>query len=289
MKNILLTLSICTLLLNCTGGTKSESAVEGDFNPNKNDLTKANVKGDVIEIIDTIFTALEKFGELKKSDVKNITVTSFSNGFITESTVYRADREMDNKMICAYRNDTIVSLIQYDSKNKQESKEVYDYSKAECFSENSNYDKNDDLVRIIKTKTDSLGNVVEESTYDKKGQLTSKALSTYLNKHYRTETVSYDENGDLDYKLVIEYDSINNPVSYSFYDESGDKKIKTLQKFNTQKDVVEEIMYSYFYEDSKDEYTYEYKYDSTNNWIEKIRFESQKPKSITSRSIKYKK
>ncbi|MEO2072362.1 MAG: hypothetical protein ABGW99_13600 [Zunongwangia sp.] len=72
--------------------------------------------------------------------------------------------------------------------------------------------------------------------------------------------------------LKIERDSNNRPIERNLYNENGDL-IKKMVKTNDGK--------------TNDVWSYDFKYDSENNWIEKIEFKNNKPLRIVRRKIEY--
>ena len=94
MKKLLLILLCVPLMFSC-GENNDEKVQKEEI---ENDLTRANIKGKVKEIIETTFSAKESFGEPQKGDLRTKDISKYNeDGNRTEETSYNADGELARK------------------------------------------------------------------------------------------------------------------------------------------------------------------------------------------------
>jgi len=115
MKKLLLLLLCVPLLFSC-----------GEI---ENDLTRANIKGKVKEIIETTFSAKESFGEPQKGDLRTKDISKYNeDGNRTEETSYNADGELARKYKDQYDEDgNITESTSYNADGEIDWKYKYQY------------------------------------------------------------------------------------------------------------------------------------------------------------------
>ena len=260
----------------------------------KTDLEKMKLRGKVKTFREFSYKTIDSFGVISKGEKqykdgfifydnfppKGGYLTFNIEGFFIENVKYDKDEDIIQRILFTY-NDKGKKTEQniYDIVNKLDYKKVFKYN-----------DK---------------GYLIDRSIYNKTGKLNSK----FVFKHdleYNMITVKYyypsDELGNIyryiynDFGNLIE--SHNNSygkhstriISYFRYDfqgnlieensthtiEAGSVDIDTSYEYNDKGDVV-----------SKDLTTYEYVYDTHNNWIKRIEYTYGFPEFILEREIKY--
>ncbi len=174
--------------------------------------------------------------------------------------------------------------------------------------------QNDTIYATYTMKYDANGNVIFENEY-RGNNVPVKLLKRSFNKQNlkeKEQVIEYKLWDTLNYvnifiynsnkKLILEKSNIENDstyyeIKYSYHNNGklkeykttqkvGDYFVITTQKFNKYGDLIE---FSRLPSDkrSKEVWVYNYKYDSKNNWIEKIEFKDNNPLRIVKRTIKY--
>ena len=144
MKKLLLILLCVPLMFSC-GENNDEKVQKEEI---ENDLTRANIKGKVKEIIETTFSAKESFGEPQKGDLRTKDISKYNeDGNRTEETSYNADGELARK----YKD-------QYDEDGNRTEKTFY----------------NADGEIMFKFQYDEDGNKTESTYYNSDGEINMK-------------------------------------------------------------------------------------------------------------------
>ena len=129
------------------------------------------------------------------------------------------------------------------------------------------------------------GNKIEENYYNSNGSLIYKNTYKYDEKGNKIEENYYNSNGRLYSKTTYKYDEKGNIIEKNNYD-SNDLFNKTTYKYDEKGNTIEINNYNSDGRlDSK--YTYKYKYDKNNNWIQQVKYKNNKPIQITERIIEY--
>ena len=148
MKKLLLILLCVPLMFSC-GENNDEKVQKEEI---ENDLTRANIKGKVKEIIETTFSAKEYFGEPQKGDLRTKYISKYNeDGNRTEETFYNADGELGGKYKYQYDEDgNITESTSYnaDGEIDMKSKYQYEYDKLKNWIVKTTY-KDDKLTEII--------------------------------------------------------------------------------------------------------------------------------------------
>ena len=177
----------------------------------KNDLTEENLKGKVKSIKETLYEAVDKFGQIEKGNW-------FNNYF----TIY------DKKGNIIEEND-------YDSDGSLNSKTTYKYDEKGNKIEENDYDSDGRLSYKYTYKYDEKGNIIEENHYDSDGRLRSKYTYKYDKKGNMIEANFYNSDGSLSFKFTYKYDEKGNMIEVTYYDSDGSLNYKTTYKYEYDK------------------------------------------------------
>jgi len=193
--------------------------------------------------------------------------------------IHKIERDENNRPIKSevIQNDTVFNTysVKYDLNNNAISENEFRF--------------NDIPVKLLarsfnKQNLKEKEQVVEYKTWD---------TLIYENRYF------YDKNKNLILeKFIIENDSTYEEITYDYHSNRELKTIRTTpkgnykyftiqtQKYNEKGDLIENLMEP---SDGKPKtvWKYQYKYDSSENWIEKVNYKDNKPLSILKRTIEY--
>ena len=202
MKKIILAILSVLRLVSCKQSEK------------KNDLTEENLKGKVKSIKETLYEAVDKFGQIEKGNW-------FNNYF----TIY------DKKGNIIEEND-------YDSDGSLNSKTTYKYDEKGNKIEENDYDSDGRLDSKTTYKYDEKGNIIEENHYDSDGRLDSKTTYKYDEKGNTIEKNYYSySDGRLDSKITYKYNEKGNTIEENdYYYSDGRLDSKTTYKYKYEYD-----------------------------------------------------
>ena len=253
------------------------------------------LQGNVKVVEQEVYEAEEKFGEIVKGK-KDFNsgldwVLYDKEGKILETKDFDHESgKMIRKEIYEYDDEAkLVQRKRFDSIEKFQSKWVF------------HYNSDGQLTEEIKHNQKGIEERKSEYTYDKKGnRISEKTFHTELTKPGTYYTFSYDSKsrmvgqnsfsptGEKDHRVVFKYngDLLKEVKSFN---EDG---LWFVYSFDDKGLLIEEKSYN---PDKTVSYynTYEYVFDSHNNWIEKTMFMNSgeyiqnKPVSITIREIEY--
>ena len=123
-----------------------------------------------------------------------------------------------------------------------------------------NYYKADGSLNYKETYKYAKGNLIETNYYSANGSFDGKYINKYDDKDNRIEANNYSANGSLDHKYIMKYDAKGNQIQQNRYKADGSLDYKE---------------------------TYKYEFDGKGNWIKRITFKNQIPKSIYEREYEY--
>ncbi len=193
--------------------------------------------------------------------------------------IHKIQRDENNRPIKreVIQNDTIFNtyIVKYDKNNN-------------VISENE-FKLNNIPIKLLERKFNNQNlkekeQIIEYKTWD---------TLNYENKYF------YDNNNNLILgKFIIENDSTYEERTYSYHNNGELKKVVnkpkgnytyfTIQteKYNENGNIIERLNEP---SDSKPKaiWSYQYKYDSKKNWIEKVNYKDNKPLVIVKRKIEY--
>ena len=143
MKKIILAILSVLRLVSCKQSEK------------KNDLTEENLKGKVKSIKETLYEAVDKFGQIEKGNWFNNYFTIYDKkGNIIEENDYDSDGSLNSKT--TYKYDEKGNKIEendYDSDGRLDSKTTYKYKYE--------YDKNNNWTQKIQYRN-TIPNIITE-------------------------------------------------------------------------------------------------------------------------------
>lgn len=283
MKKIIL---LTSLLLQIACG---QSFQQGNGKQTE-DLREYELKGNVKSLEYATYEAIDKSGEIiadKEPTYLGVTKILFDkNGNKTEWNNNRKIPTgiMSDKSIYIYDGDKLIKEEYYDSDNKKVLY-TYEYNKEGYKSKKIKIMDNGETIDKVIYEYNSKGKLIKE-TEDMSDLSPDPMVSTY----------KYDKKGNL-----IEYSSFSD-YSEAFIKYKYNEKNQLIE---VKKPLIEEGEYTeYFIYDNNDNllekrYTntgyYEdwkearerYELDKQGNWIKKIKYEDNRPKEITLRTIEY--
>ena len=132
---------------------------------------------------------------------------------------------------------------------------------------------------IITFEYNEIGQLIEQTEFDSKGKRTSHIRFKYLNNKL-IEKIEYgSSNESIQNKTKFGYDENKTLVIEKILDKNGD--LVKLSEFN-QGILARENNYKL-----KRNMSFDYEFDSQNNWIQKVISEKEKPVYLIEREIKY--
>ena len=160
---------------------------------------------------------------------------------------------------------------------------------SEGYSQNSPTKKNgwetDNLRGKVKSYTQSSYDSAERFGEIQK-TLSSKETYKYDDKSNLIEDNSYYSDSSLNCKWTYKYDDKDNRIEANGYSANGSFNGKYINKYDDKGNQIEENYYKADGSlDSKE--TYKYEFDGKGNWIKRITFKNQIPKSIYEREYEY--
>lgn len=244
------------------------------------DIEEYNLKGNVEYVCDTIWDAVEKFGEIQKNYITNITKTAFNeDGQITSITTYNDKGEITGKIVQDWESKyNLAEKYRYNTQGEIGERYVY------------NYDK--DRIRTVIGHFTTGKDTLETKTYRYDGDLLTRIDGVKGDSTCSCDYTYLDENGS--YKL-IEKDYKGNTNEETRYLDS-DKR--------TTKLILNQVEYKFKYDDNgnyasttylQNELIYDYtEYDDEGNWTvrtitTRINNNNEKNFAIDYRYIKYRK
>ena len=170
MKKLLLILLCVPLMFSCGSNEKDNT-----------DLTRANIKGNVKEIIETTFDAKEAFDEPQKGDLRTKDISKYDeDGNLTEMTVYNADGEITNKYKYEFDKDgNKTETTFYNADGEMTSKWKYEFYKDGNMTETTVYNADGEITNKYKYEFDKDGNKTETTFYNADGEMTNKWKGQY--------------------------------------------------------------------------------------------------------------
>jgi hypothetical protein len=215
--NFIFGLISLSLIFACNGGDKSKNSDEKTKTDStaivekkiKTDLTVLNLIGKVKSTTETEFKAVDKFGEVQKSDLISKTITLFDeDGNRTDVSIYKADGSLDYKNIFKH-NDSgrVIEADSYksDGSLKFKGKPKYDYNGNRI--EMNVYKPDGTLSYTVTYKYDNNDNLIEKNTYKIVGKLDSKVTYKYDIKSNKINEDTFDATGKLSSGLTYKYDT----------------------------------------------------------------------------------
>jgi hypothetical protein len=234
------------------------------------ELKEANLRGKIKSVKSEKFYADEKFGEVVKTikaeiDEDDEIETLFANSHVLFDI-----------------NGSLESISNFLSNGKLKHKIVREETVMNYF------DASGDLQFVV--KFDNIHHPVESNIYSSDGNLISKIKQKYNDKKQAIEMNTYDAQGVLQESTSYTYE--NDRIESrkiarrqeSYWSDSDFIEITENIKYNEKSDMNERDIVQSSKTISQ---TFEYIYDSKNNWIKRIQFTAGKPAYIIEREIEY--
>lgn len=288
MKKVIVLLIAVMAMFACVNEKSTTLKVESD-------ISKENLNGDIASVLTKSFIAVNENGEIVsagiggRSNYLNNNLKKYnSDGFCIEEQKYnknggvskfenRHDKNgkllerrafrLENKIIFTlnYSYDTKGNNIEtkrIDAKGETSGHWKKKFDSQNFLEEYTDMESDSTVRYIIKYNNDSLGNVLDRTRFTSKGQQLHKLVYKYDDKYRVIKEVEY-------YQPIFSYPSYTKEFKYN------DKDLPIVEKAinNTRK-----------YENV---WTFEYKYDEHDNWIQQIQFKDDTAKFIVTRLIKY--
>lgn len=304
---------------------------------NQTSLEEMSLYGKVQSLKKTQYKAIDKFGEITTADTlkdgagwKESEYVFDKNGNMVETTLHAKVRVYSYLMEkVEIHENTMIDKKKYNDYNNVIERRVVNKSNTPWESTSNSlwkytYDAQQNLIieeywtnENLDSKKifiyDESNNEIEETEYDKEGDLKNKTIYEYNKNEDVTfkNAVGYDASGKVDYNWNRRYDIAGNEIQ-SYY-RSGIINSLTEMTYNDRNELIEErelyssnepiwvkkfdydglgnliretkIDYSsqnYVYDKS-----YKYEFDEEKNWIKKVEYSKVHPVQIVLREIKY--
>jgi len=171
-------------------------------------------------------------------------------------------------------HDTILEYVYYNTFDKQGNK-IEDFK----------YDTKGKIDKKYEYIYDNLGRRIFQNQYASDGKLNRKMNYIYDEKGNITEDNSFTSEGKLGKKYTYTYDISGNKLENNRYTTDGRLDKKVNYKYDDKGNVIEEIQTAN--DGKKAVYSFEYTYNTQNNWIQKDSFNGKLIVSIIKREIEY--
>lgn len=266
MKRIILTATTVLTIMSAISCSDRQS-----------DLEQQNLKGDVVLVTDTIWDAVEKFGEIQKKFMTGITKMTFNeDGQITSITEYDSKGEIIGKKVQVWQD-------------KDQLSETYSYNTDGFIKDRYIYNYDGDRIRTVTGHFTTGRDTLETQTYRYDGKKISRIEGVKGDSISSVDYSYLDDNGS--YKLITkDYHGNTNEILQYF---DSDRR--------TVKSVINKVEYLYEYDSNgnyskvtylQNEISYHYtKFDDKDNWTERVITtrinNSQQSLTIDSRHIEY--
>jgi len=276
-KNKTMKKIIILILLSTISCTKRQDKSE-------NHLSSLHLFGDIKSIVETTYQATVKFGEPVKTnniyDKKELFFNDLGYKSIYKEKYGTTYYEYDN------RNNLLVETIK-DSDGSQIIKFINKYNDNDKLIEVETFGNGKDLFEKSKYEYEENKRII--NSYDKEGEFKSRWVDILNEKNSVIQSFSYDKNGELALEWKFNFDERGNKTQdvlvKSPYPSENQIEIK---EYN-EKNEVTKISINNYDNTPISNFTFKYKYDEKNNWINKIMFNEEGIAiQITERNITYK-
>jgi len=245
------------------------------------------------------------------SGKKELKYDKYSN--IIERIHYSGDNTVEMKFVTTYDNNGYFQeYVQYDSKGNIERKGINTLDNNGNVLKTYEYDLNGNLINENHYKYDLNNNRILDSVIEHNDSRTYKHIYSYDKKDRMIEHVlfygmynrkesqwffKYDENDNCIEETSYSYDSFFSKKAFKF-DKNNNKteeveyyseekiKYKKNWTYDDNENLIKEAWFS-SENDKGGQYTYEYEFDTKQNWIKQIKYFNHVPKFIIERKIEY--
>ncbi len=248
-----------------------------------------------------------------KGKVKSIREISYQ-AFGNTDTIIKGEIVMNQDLknyFATYNIDgNMTSIVNYDNLGNQIDKWIFRYNNKGLTLGGNFYANDNTLLDSTTYIYDSEGNVIEYYHYDSDGRLKSKTINTYdekgnvieskiydsnnllfrINKYkYKKrnliEDVSLDRNSFVMYFSQYTYDNNSNLVNQIINNADSSLNTEGVYCYNEHSDIVKSTIK--VPNEPTVTYTYSYKYDDRQNWIQKIMYLDTLALFLTIREFEY--
>ena len=216
--------------------------------------------------------------EYKYDSEDSITHVIISNDGDRFKRVHKIERDENNRPIKReiIQNDTVqlTYIVEYDKNNNVISESEFKYGNvpAKLIERSFNNLNLKEKEKVLEYRTWDTMQIENRYLYDKNKKLVLEKFNIENDSTYDEIKNKYHENGKLKEVTTTIGENEFALIENSIFNEKGDliqKNVKTID------------------EKTNDIWNYYFKYDSENNWTEKIEFKNSKPLRIVKRKIEY--
>ncbi len=278
--------------------------------PDKKDLEAMNRIRKVAFVEESKYSAKDKFGEVVKDTIVDRHFYTFElNKLKILRREYLSKDSIEKTTNIEFNENKDIAKVTHKSKYKDVLM-TFKYNKNKQPIE-IKWLQSDTLKNLYVFKYDTKNNVIEDGTYDHKGNFWKKTIYDYNENGDKIKETIYTGNiyEIFEYK-TFEYSLDRKTTKTKYYSTSGNLYLFEENKRNNKEQLVEKI-YHYSDGDVKHFYKYDennnqieesrkykdgdisliekinYTYDQNGNWIKKIIFDGHKPTTLIEREIKY--
>lgn len=280
IKNTVYLLIISLLILGCNH--------ELTYVPTESKLEP--LYGKIKILNETTFRVIKKEGDIKKGRVVKgsfFYILYDKEGNIIKDNYYTNGRSSKPKDIRNYDNKVkLDSVYEYKSNNNLDNNYIFKYDDRGNNIEGIWYKSDGSLDDRYTYKYDDKGNKVEYKEYNSDGILEEEYTWKYNDNGNIIEKYRYNFDGKLEKEYTWKYDDNGNLVEFNIYNSDGKLEEYIILEYDDNGNLVEDIWYNSDGSIYK-KYTYKFKFDKKNNWIERIEYIDDTPNSIIEREIEY--
>ncbi|MGE0021491.1 MAG: hypothetical protein AB7S72_17590 [Draconibacterium sp.] len=283
----------------------------------KNDLTEKNLKGRVKSITESRYNAIEKFGEVEKDSLIDTTVFVYDEK--GNSNFTDRDRYKSNDPNCKF--DERGNPIEYTTTGKYINNWKYKlkWDDKNRVIEHCVFDNYGNLNLKRTFKFDDKGNKIEEgwqsashsdptkftyrkhiNKYDDENNLISKFIEDNIDGSLSPEeTYKYDAKGNMVEEKHFSdgsifsikkctYDNVGKLIETNEKTLDNSFNVRTIYKYDEKGNDID-VLYTGIFDNEPitRNYSNEYEYDKTGNWVKKVAFLNGKAEEIIEREIDY--
>ena len=256
-----------------------------------NELSEVGLKGNVQSIREISYSATETNDTIIKGDIvysedlKNYFATYNQDGNLTEIINYDNTNTVIDRWKFLYSSDgKALGGNYYLNDNTLSDSTYYVYNKKGYVTEYYHYFADGKLKNKIYSFYDRKGNITEEKLIDADNMLYRTTKCYYKHKNLIKDS-SFDAAGNLLYTSSYIYNNKDCLIKQTIFNGDGKINSQGTYSYNENGDIEES--YSEIPGQKPVKYYYTYKYDSCNNWIQKITFINNSAVFLTVRQIYY--
>ena len=258
----------------------------------KTDLQNLALQGNVKQMIELQYLAVEKFGKVEKGDPYrtegwDVVMNFNERGYYSKITYVDSYGKDVGYTDYLYSDQNVLIAEQnYDSEGGFSDKNVYSYDEKKRVSQILMINSSDGLNGSSLVDYDDKDHSVTESTYNSRGKLLRKEVQIVDKNGLPVETKIYNEE--------------NNLVNYrkETFDKNGSRTELTV--LSPEEEVLMKVFFKYdkkenlVLQEGVDEtgqaflpMRYEYEFDKQGNWTKRVEYVGDKPTFVLERQFEY--